>query len=72
MVKEILFETFLIYSSGGHLVWQSRTVYGIKVECIMRNISVTLQVVEEEMLVKDFFTDALGRIKDPSQNSPFT
>ena len=33
---------FLIYSSGGHFIQQSRTFYAILVEGIMRNISVKL------------------------------
>ena len=38
----MLFKIFLIYSSGGHLVHLSKTIYAILVESIMANISVKL------------------------------
>ena len=38
--EEMPLKIFLIYSSGSHLVWRSKTSLAILVEVIMRNISV--------------------------------
>ena len=47
---------FLIFSSGGHFIQQSRTVCAILIEGIMRNISVKLfefGPLVQEMLFKE-------------------
>ena len=39
-VVQMLFKTFLIWSSGGHPVWWSQTIYAILKEGIIESIHV--------------------------------
>ena len=61
VVREMLFKDISIFSSGGHFVRQSRRVFAILLEIILRNISVIFefwQVVKE--MSRDISIFSLG------------